>query len=195
MSDYAYSVASDFGSVISSTCLTDEIEASSIVPILDSITIVDDDVTITFLTTLSGAEEIVLDGVVSAHDSNCNTQQEQNDAINTNGVIYLGSPGNAGSGRYLEPVHNIGSNLSPIMLNIDSTLASLTIALDNVETGDIEVYKDGILATTLSLSAQSEKRANDLNIAFEAGTKVSAKVSTGSFKDPILTLWFNQGIG
>jgi len=191
--DIVYSVASDFGNVISSTCLTAEIVASSITATLDSITIVDDDVTITFLTNLTVGEQTTLDNIVATHDANCSIQQEQEDSDANNSPIILGVNGNANSGRFLEAMHNDPTNDNPVMFNTNSILQSLTIVLKNAETGSIEIFKDGSLVKTLTLSSESEKRENNLDISYEAGTKLSAKVSSGSLQNPVLSLWFNQG--
>lgn len=188
MADIAYSVAADFGGVISSTCLTAEILASSITAVLDSITIVDDDVTITFNIALTAGEQITLDNIVATHDANCDDNQQQSD-INSAPIV-LGADGTANVGKYFESHHNIGTNQSPILANRDITLSSITLAADSNQTGDIEIYKDGILVKTFQMTNQLKKRENDLNINYEAGTEISAKVSSGSFTKPILTLWF-----
>jgi len=188
MADIAYSVAADFGGVISSTCLTAEILASSITAVLDSITIVDDDVTITFDVSLTAGEQTTLDNIVATHDANCDDNQQQSD-INTAPII-LGTDGTANVGKFFEAQHNVGTNQSPVLTNRDITLSSITLASDSNQTGDIEIFKDGVLVKTFQMTNEAKKRENDLNISFEAGTEISAKVSSGSFTKPILTLWF-----
>ena len=78
MTQYFYSVENDFpGQTINSTCLTLEIQVSSITAELYYIYIDNDAVTITFLTNLTAGEEATLEYIVANHDNNCIVQQEQ----------------------------------------------------------------------------------------------------------------------
>lgn len=66
--EFTYSIANDFpNQTIDASVLTAEINASSIGPVLEGITIDGDDVVITFDDDLSTGEETTLDGIVAAH--------------------------------------------------------------------------------------------------------------------------------
>jgi hypothetical protein len=171
------------------------------------------DVIITMDPTLTTGEKTTLDTIVSDHKNNIcflpdvpsdiNAEDigtdEPGETVQTtisamiNTSFLLSSLGTATSGRYLDANHNIPTNKSPIQFTRNLKLKSLTIALESSTTGDIEILKNNSSIYTLSLSNESEKNIENLNILFEKDTKLSAKIVSGSFKNPILTLWYSKG--
>lgn len=107
---YAYSITTDFvglstPGVINIGTLTEEILASGIVPVFNSITVEDDDVIIEFATSLSGPEEATLDGIVVAHTGDPSEGVEQSGGTLKAESLTYADTGNAVLGPlFNEPV-------------------------------------------------------------------------------------------
>ena len=62
--------------------------------------------------------------------------------------------------------------------------------LTRVETFTITIYKNGSSVATISMAAEDEKMVQGLSVEFIAGDELSAEVTSGSVKDPVLELEF-----
>lgn len=70
MADYNYSISEDFSNGLNVDCLHDTVYDYGFPQTFDGISVEDDAVKIMFVGSLSGADEIILDGIVSSHDPN-----------------------------------------------------------------------------------------------------------------------------
>ena len=102
----------------------------------------------------------------------------------------MGYNGNAQTGKFLQYHHNIPSNESPLLFASSRTLKTLSMKLARVETGTITIYKNGSSVATITLTAEDEKIVSGLSVDFISGDELSAEVTSGSIKDPVLILGF-----
>lgn len=105
--------------------------------------------------------------------------------------VRMGYNGSAGPGRYLQYQHNIGSDQAPLVIDKARTLSAITIKTNQNETATFEVYKNAALLHTFTITAANKKTETGLTHSLVLGDEISVKVASGSFKDPILTYWFN----
>lgn len=103
---------------------------------------------------------------------------------------YNGMANSTGGGRWLQYHHNIPSNQAPLVMDGAKTLETITMMTDQNETADFGIYKNGLLVHTFSFSAQQKKRETGIGEAFAADDELNVKVTSGSFHDPIIVMWF-----
>jgi hypothetical protein len=107
--------------------------------------------------------------------------------------IHMGYNGNAnstGGGRWLQYHHNIPSSQAPLVMDGAKTLETITMKTDQNETAGFEIYKNGASVHTFTFTNQQKKRETGIGVAFAADDELSVKLTSGSFKDPILVMWF-----
>lgn len=105
----------------------------------------------------------------------------------------FGRSGNAGSGTYLDN-ESVPSNRTGRPVDLDGArIVQVSVSNQNSNTFTIELEEhDGSAFTSLGTfaitSARSGKFAN-LSIPITAGKEISAKVSSGSAKNPVVTVY------
>jgi len=104
--------------------------------------------------------------------------------------LKMGYNGNAGVGRHLQYQHNIGSNQAPLVIHGSKTLEAITIKTDQNETASFEIKKNGSVIHTFTITAADKKVETGIAETLVQGDEISVRLSSGSFQDPILTMWF-----
>lgn len=105
----------------------------------------------------------------------------------------FGRSGNVAAGAYLQN-ETVPSNITgrPVDLT-DGRIIQVSISNESANTFTIELEEhDGTTYTSLgtfSLTAERSKKFTGLNIAITAGKEIAAKVSAGSAKNPIVTVY------
>lgn len=105
----------------------------------------------------------------------------------------FGRSGNVSSGTYLDN-ESVPSNRTgrPVDLN-NARIVQVSISNENSNTFTIELEEhDGVTFTSLGTFTISATRSNkfaDLNISLTAGKEMSAKISSGAAKNPIVTVY------
>ena len=157
MADYAYTVSVDFGGTEPDLSLFHQeiLDSSISSATLDGIKRGDptsDDVVATFDTTLSGADETTLDGLVSAHSPpTYTTEVTVSDEVSTSSAVYILCPSMTlivEGGVYLATYSAIvkGSN--------NGTKAAFAVFLDGVEVTNSERRMEGTGEQTVANSAR-----------------------------------------
>lgn len=104
-----------------------------------------------------------------------------------------GRSGNVSSGAYLNN-ESVPSNITGRPVDLDNgriVQVSISNELSNTFTIEIEEH-DGTTFTSLgtfSLTSERSKKFSDLNIPLTGGKEVSVKVSSGSAKNIIVTVY------
>lgn len=104
-------------------------------------------------------------------------------------VVFGGFDGTATTGRWLEIVANVASNVSGFVIAEPSILKAISIATENNSTTSVGIYKNGVLLTTISLSAAQKGRVSGLNFSLAELDELSMKVESGSSGKPIVGLF------
>lgn len=105
----------------------------------------------------------------------------------------FGRSGNVSAGAYLSN-ESVPSNVTgrPVDLN-GARITQVSISNENVNTFTIELEEhDGTTFTSLgtfALTAQRSSKFSNLNIPITSGKEMSAKVSSGSGKNIIVTVY------
>lgn len=105
----------------------------------------------------------------------------------------FGRSGNATSGTYLQN-ETVPSNITgrPIDLN-SGRVTQVSISNENANTFTIELEEhNGVTFTSLgtfTLTAERSKKFSGLNIPISSGKEMSAKISSGSCKNVVVTVY------
>ncbi len=98
-------------------------------------------------------------------------------------VVNFGFDGNASSGRWLETVPNVGSNVSGYVVAKPAILKELSLSCAGSSTVTIGLYRNASQIATIVMSAQ-KTAYEDKNVNLNAGDALSAKVVSGSCSKP-----------
>jgi hypothetical protein len=78
---------------------------------------------------------------------------------------------------------------SPLIVERTSIISGLTLSSQDPETGTVTISVNGGVVTTISLAATEKSRVSGLSIALSADDEISAQVTVGSIKKPLLAIW------
>lgn len=104
------------------------------------------------------------------------------------GTTTCGFDGTASSGRFLEFFSNNPSNNNPLILPENSQLIAIAISASANSTGTVTLFKNGVLATTIALSAARKNAISGLSVSFLALDEISIQVTAGSISRPTVFL-------
>lgn len=108
----------------------------------------------------------------------------------------FGKQGNV-TNAYLDRWNQIGSDSVPFIVPEDGIIKSFAIAVSTaVTTTDmiITLYKNGILVDTLTIIVGNTSNSESgLNISVVSNDELSARVTQGQAKDPILDVFIQVG--
>jgi hypothetical protein len=96
---------------------------------------------------------------------------------------------NAVTGRYLEWGSKIPSFDTPLVIANDSEITDLTLAVTTAGTGTVTIILNGTPTTTISLAAAVKARVSGLNISLSPDDEISAQVTSGTLRKPVLGIW------
>lgn len=92
-------------------------------------------------------------------------------------------------GRYLEYGNSVSSFDSPLIVERTSIISGLTLSSQVAETGTITIFLNGGVVATISLAVTEKARVSGLSIALSADDEISAQVTAGAIKKPLLAIW------
>lgn len=104
--------------------------------------------------------------------------------------LFFGHDNNVNSGTWLEQYKNLPSNLSPFAIAEKSIVRTLSISLNANTTGAVGLFKNGVLLTSISLTAARIAIVSGLNFPLLPGDSLSARPTSGTLPHPS----FNIGI-
>jgi hypothetical protein len=93
--------------------------------------------------------------------------------------------GSAGPGKELELFQAVSSFDSPFVVAEVGTVKSMSFSNINVDNFEIAFYKNGTLVDTLVVSSSDTGYEAGLSWAVAAGDKISAKMISGSARNPV----------
>jgi hypothetical protein len=70
-----------------------------------------------------------------------------------------------------------------------SEISDLTLSSSVDETGTITISINSVPTTTIALAASQKARVSGLTISLVADDEISAQVTAGSIKKPLLNIW------
>jgi len=98
--------------------------------------------------------------------------------------------GNVGNNKYLLSDGDIPSNQAGHVLNVGGTSITVSVSAKDNATGDIELFERVGAAfnslLTISLAA-IRKKTQTFSVTTAQGDEIAAKVTSGSFKEPVLS--------
>ena len=98
--------------------------------------------------------------------------------------------GTASSGRWLEFSANNPSNTVPFILAENCELIAVSIVTSaSSATGNVRIYKNGVSAQNITLTAQKKNAISGLSISFAALDEISVQVTSGSISRPAVYLF------
>lgn len=106
-----------------------------------------------------------------------------------NGTICFGFDGNASTGRWLESLTNVASNLTPCTIAGTKAIRSLSLASYGSSTITVTLLKNGVALETITLSAQNKNSKLNLNHILVDKDQLSAQVTSGSCARPVFVVW------
>lgn len=98
--------------------------------------------------------------------------------------------GSAGTSRWLEQFKGAPSNNSPFVCAEPMRVKTLSIAVETNATSTVGLFKNGVLLTSISLSAARIATISGLNFTLNVGDSLSARPTAGTVSKPV----FNIGI-
>lgn len=98
-------------------------------------------------------------------------------------VVNFGFDGTASTGRWLETITNVASNLSGYVVAKPAILKELSLSCSASSTITIGIYRNAVQIATIVMSAQKTDY-EDENVTLNAGDEISAKVESGSCSKP-----------
>ncbi len=104
-------------------------------------------------------------------------------------VAVCGYQGNANTNTYLQFFRSNPSNTTPFIVAESSEIKSLSLAAEVAATTTINIYKNGSMVTSISLANQTQNVSTGLSISVASGDKLSAKVASGSARNPNLYIF------
>lgn len=96
----------------------------------------------------------------------------------------------ANNGRWLEWFQSVPTNENPYYPPRRSILTSLSLTVAGSSTTTITIYKNGVSATTISLTAQTATTVPSINIVYQPTDYLSVQVTSGTCTRPSLFLFF-----
>jgi hypothetical protein len=96
---------------------------------------------------------------------------------------------NAKTGRYLEFGGGVSSFDSPFVIAGGSEISDLTLSASVDGTGTVTISINSVPTTTIALAASQKARVSGLTISLVADDEISAQVTAGSIKKPLLNIW------
>lgn len=105
------------------------------------------------------------------------------------GSTICGFDGTASVGRYLEFFSNNPSNNSPFIVSEPSQLIALSVSASSNSTGTITIYKNGVVLTTITLTASRKNRIKNLALNLTDLDELSASITSGSITRPTLFMF------
>lgn len=108
-----------------------------------------------------------------------------------NALMGFGFDGNASSGRWLEIITNVASNISGYVIAGSKTVRAISIAgaTGSTYTATATIYKNGVALDTISLSSSRKNTKLNLSYALVNLDEMSAQITSGSVSKPIVILW------
>ncbi len=120
------------------------------------------------------------------------------ESVNLTGValssIVFGRDGNRSSGTWLEAFKGIATNASPLVIGGDYELLNVTLSNKKNRTGTITIYINGVVVTTISTINAKTAEQVVTGVFAVPGDELSAKISSGSFNDVIISMTFKGTI-
>lgn len=98
-------------------------------------------------------------------------------------VVNYGFDGTASSGRWLETITNVASNLSGYVVAKPAYLKELSLACSSSTTVTIGLYRNASQIATIVMTSQKIDY-EDENVSLSQGDELSAKVESGSCSKP-----------
>lgn len=103
--------------------------------------------------------------------------------------VACGFDGNASSGRWLEFITNVASNVTPMVIPRASILKEISFAVSATSTITATVFKNGVALQTVTISAAKKATVTGLSHSIAALDEISVQVASGSGSRPMLFLF------
>lgn len=170
---YTYSLSGDFTNGLNSTQLHSEIVDSSIVPVLNYVNTIANDVDIEFVSALSGSDQTTLSGLITAHTQITNEPGSTFDAICDA----------SGNGDYLLPSAAFAAGHKTVFMRNGTYIETVDIVVPNYgslvgESGPNTVIYFPSITKSIVVDGSGTTRETAGTVSITADTKIVTGVGT-----------------
>lgn len=135
--------------------------------------------------------QIILKDNTSSKGAWISTNQNAS-TISSNFSVIASYGASAAVGRYLEIYPSQSSDVAPYLISAKSAITTLTLGAVSSSTGTLGIFLTTDLVnpiTTISLSASTSNTLTGLYVTIDAGTKLAAKVTSGTIAKPFAAIY------
>ena len=109
-------------------------------------------------------------------------------------VAQCGKEANSQSGVWLQFFRGNPSNTSPFIFNEDSEIKGLSVSVRNNTTCDFDLYINGALIYTLSLSSSKVAKVKGLSLLVNEDDEMSIQLTGGGARDITMNIFITVSV-